>query len=133
MTPQTLTDTIEISVAHSPDSDDAFMFYALAKKKIDNGNILIIHEGQLTYENDGLRKVVDLGEWWHGETGLPLPLGGNAIKRSLPADLRIQVSRLLKESVKYALEHREQALDYALDFARDMPREMADQFVGMYV
>jgi 1,4-dihydroxy-6-naphthoate synthase len=237
---------MEIKVAHSPDSDDAFMFYALAKDKIDTGELkfshvlrdieslnraafnleydvtaisfhayayladkyallpsgasmgdnygpmviarkpftkeelknqkiaipgtmttaylalklympefeyevvpfdqiidqvssgkfeagLIIHEGQLTYERAGLHKIVDLGEWWFERTGLPLPLGGNVIRRDLEPGLRKRVSDLLKASIQYSLDHRKEALDYALQFARDLDASLADKFVGMYV
>jgi len=242
-----MTTTREIKVAHSPDSDDAFMFYALAKDKIDTGDLhfthvlqdietlnrkalntgefdvtavsihayahladkyallpsgasmgdrygpmivsakpmtpdeakqkviavpgtmttaflalrlfapdvqykvipfdkiidavksgeieagLIIHEGQLTYANEGLHKVIDFGEWWYERTGLPLPLGGNVIRRDLGPELMSRVSRILKESIQFALDHRSDALDYALQFARDMDPALADKFVGMYV
>jgi 1,4-dihydroxy-6-naphthoate synthase len=94
---------------------------------------VVIHEGQLTYAREGLRKVVDLGEWWHAETGLPLPLGGNAIRRSLEASVRHKVAKLLTDSIRYSLEHREEALDYAVHFARGLDTSTADQFVSMYV
>ena len=94
---------------------------------------LLIHEGQLFYEQKGLRKVLDLGEWWHEKTGLPLPMGGNAIRRELGTEVMRKVSGYLKESVKYSLEHREDALAYAMQFARDMEPELADRFVGMWV
>jgi 1,4-dihydroxy-6-naphthoate synthase len=94
---------------------------------------LIIHEGQLTYAKSGLHKIVDMGKWWRDMTGLPLPLGGNAIKRDLGTDLMVTVCRALKESIQYALDHREQALQYAMQFARDLEVQQADKFVGMYV
>ena len=94
---------------------------------------LLIHEGQLFYESLGLHKVLDLGEWWHEKTGLPLPMGGNAIRRDLGAELTKEVSRLLEESIRYSLDHREEALDYAMQFARDMDPALADRFVGMWV
>jgi 1,4-dihydroxy-6-naphthoate synthase len=95
---------------------------------------LLIHEGQLTYQDEGLRKMVDLGEWWAARTGgLPLPLGGNVIRRDLGPEMITQVSRMLHGSIKYALDHREQALDYALQFGRGLDRAKADRFVGMYV
>jgi 1,4-dihydroxy-6-naphthoate synthase len=94
---------------------------------------LIIHEGQLTFQNQGLHLVVDLGVWWMEKTGLPLPLGGNVVRRDLGAATISKVSRLLKESIRYALGHRQDALSYALNYARDMDRSLADQFVGMYV
>jgi 1,4-dihydroxy-6-naphthoate synthase len=240
------TDTRTITVAHSPDSDDAFMFYGLATNKLDTGNLrfehvlediqtlnekatrgvydvtavsfhayayisdkyallphgasigdnygpivvsheaakpedisrmkiavpgtltsaylalrifcpdfeyvivpfdriidhvregradagLLIHEGQLFYHELGLHKVLDLGEWWHHETKLPLPMGGNAIRRDLGPELIRQVSRCLHASIRYSLDHREDALEYAMQFARDMDVETADKFVGMWV
>jgi len=94
---------------------------------------LIIHEGQLTYAKSGLHKVVDMGKWWRDMTGLPLPLGGNAIKRDLGPELMAKVCRALKDSIQHALDHREQALQYAMQFARDLEPQQADKFVGMYV
>jgi 1,4-dihydroxy-6-naphthoate synthase len=94
---------------------------------------LIIHEGQLTFQNQGLHLIVDLGVWWQEKTGLPLPLGGNVVRRDLGIDVMRQISRLLKESIRYALDHRSAALDYALKYARDMDKGLADRFVGMYV
>jgi 1,4-dihydroxy-6-naphthoate synthase len=94
---------------------------------------LLIHEGQLFYKSKGLHKVLDLGEWWHEKHGLPLPMGGNAIRRDL-GDTRIkEVSKLLRESIKYSLTHREDALAYAMQFARDMDPKLADKFVAMWV
>ena len=94
---------------------------------------LIIHEGQLTYSKSGLQRVVDLGKWWQKMMGLPLPLGGNAIRRSLGPELMAQVGLALRESIQYALDHREEALAYAMQFARDLDTQAADKFVGMYV
>ena len=94
---------------------------------------LIIHEGQLTYDRSGLHRIVDLGKWWLQMTGLPLPLGGNAIRRSLGHELISSVSSALRDSIQYALDHREEALAYAMQFARDLDPQMADRFVGMYV
>ena len=94
---------------------------------------LIIHEGQLTYDRSGLYRVIDLGKWWLQTTGLPLPLGGNAIRRSLGPELISSVSNALRDSIQYALDHREQALEYAMQFARDLDPRLADRFVGMYV
>ncbi len=241
-----LTETRIISVAHSPDSDDAFMFYGLATNKLDTGNLsfthvlrdiqtlneeafrgtydvtaisfhayayisdrylllphgasigdnygpivvsrepvkaseisslkiavpgkltsaflalrifspdfqyevipfdkviaavqtgqcdagLLIHEGQLFYESMGLHKVLDLGEWWHQRTGLPLPMGGNAIRRDLGPEIIRQVSHYLRESIRYSLANREDALEYAMQFARDMDTSLADRFVAMWV
>ena len=94
---------------------------------------LIIHEGQLTYGSQNLKLVVDLGQWWFEETGLPLPLGANAIRRDLGMDAMEEVTALLKQSIEYGLENRDAALDYALGFGRGLDRSMADEFVGMYV
>lgn len=242
----TLTETRTITVAHSPDSDDAFMFYGLATKKLDTGRLnfthvlkdiqslneaafkgtydvtavsfhayayisdkylllphgasigdnygpilvsrtpaessdlsklkvavpgtltsaflalrifnsefayevvpfdkiiaavqsgqcdagLLIHEGQLFYESIGLHKVLDLGEWWHERTGLPLPMGGNVIRRDLGPEIIREVSHWLKESIRYSLANREDALAYAMQFARDMDVALADRFVAMWV
>ncbi|MEP6911540.1 MAG: MqnA/MqnD/SBP family protein [bacterium] len=242
----TITETQTITVAHSPDSDDAFMFYGLATNKLDTGNLsfthvlkdiqtlneeafrgtydvsaisfhayayiadkyillphgasigdnygpvlvsremnrpedisrlkiaipgiltsaflalriftpdfqyevvpfdkiieavqsgrcdagLLIHEGQLFYESMGLHKILDLGEWWHEKTGLPLPMGGNAIRRDLGPAVIHQVSECLRESIRYSLANREDALEYAMQFARDMDPELADRFVAMWV
>jgi 1,4-dihydroxy-6-naphthoate synthase len=104
---------------------------AVASGRFDAG--LIIHEGQLTFQNQGLHLVVDLGVWWQEKTGLPLPLGGNVVRRDLGTETMRQISRLLKESIRYALDHRSDALDYALKYARDMDKSLADRFVGMYV
>ncbi len=242
----TLTETRTITVAHSPDSDDAFMFYGLATNKLDTGSLsfthvlkdiqtlneeafrgtydvtavsfhayayisdaylllphgasigdnygpilvsrepakatdisklkiavpgtltsaflalrifnpdfqyevvpfdkiieavqsgqcdagLLIHEGQLFYESIGLHKILDLGEWWHEWTGLPLPMGGNVIRRELGPEIISQVSHCLRESIRYSLAHREDALEYAMQFARDMDPTLADRFVAMWV
>jgi 1,4-dihydroxy-6-naphthoate synthase len=94
---------------------------------------LIIHEGQLTYDKSGLHRVVDLGRWWQKVTGLPLPLGGNAIRRELGPQLMPAVTAALRESIQYGLDHREEALAYAMQFARDLDAASADKFVGMYV
>jgi 1,4-dihydroxy-6-naphthoate synthase len=94
---------------------------------------LIIHEGQLTYDKAGLHRIVDLGRWWQKMTGLPLPLGGNAIRRALGPELISAVNTALRDSIQYALDHREEALSYAMQFARDLDAQTADRFVGMYV
>lgn len=104
---------------------------AVASGKYDAG--LIIHEGQLTFQNQGLKLVVDLGVWWQEKTGLPLPLGGNVVRKDLGAATMSEISRLLKLSIQYGLEHRREALDHALQYARDMDVTLADKFVGMYV
>ncbi len=243
---QTLSETRTITVAHSPDSDDAFMFYGLATNKLDTGSLnfthvlkdiqtlneeafrgtydvtavsfhayayiadkyillphgasigdkygpilvsrephqpseisklkiaipgtltsaflalrifnpdfeyevvpfdkiieavqsgrcdagLLIHEGQLFYESMGLHKILDLGEWWHEKTGLPLPMGGNVIRRELGAEIIAEVSNCLRRSIRYSLDNREDALEYAMQFARDMDPTLADRFVAMWV
>ena len=104
--------------------------------EIKAGNVaagLIIHEGQLTYASSGLKKIIDLGVWWHETTGLVLPLGGNAIRRSLGADKHKIISKALRDSIQHGLDHREQALEYAMQFARDLDSDLASRFVSMYV
>ena len=104
---------------------------AVVSGEFDAG--LIIHEGQLTYASDGLTKILDLGVWWHEQTGLPLPLGGNAIRRSLGTEVQLITTNALRDSIQHALDHREQALEYAMQFARELDPTMANRFVGMYV
>ena len=104
---------------------------AVQGKEVEAG--LLIHEGQLLFSQVGLHKVVDLGQWWQETTGLPLPLGANAIRRKLGPEMGRQVARIIRESISYALEHRESALEYSLQFARDMDPDLADKFIGMYV
>jgi 1,4-dihydroxy-6-naphthoate synthase len=104
---------------------------AVLKGDADAG--LLIHEGQLFYKQMGLDKVLDLGEWWHEKTGLPLPMGGNAIRRDLGPEMMKRVSRYLHESIVYSMENREDALQYAMQFARDMAPELADRFIAMWV
>ena len=104
---------------------------AVQDGKVDAG--LIIHEGQLTYAREGLHKIVDLGEWWYEETGLPLPLGANVIRRNLGSEKIRTITSLLKRSIQYSLDHRELGLEYAMTYARDMETDLADKFVGMYV
>jgi 1,4-dihydroxy-6-naphthoate synthase len=94
---------------------------------------LIIHEGQLTFHKSGLHRILDMGKWWRKQTGLPLPLGGNAIRRELGPKLTSSCCVALRESIQYALDNREEALQYAMQFARDLDAQMADKFVGMYV
>jgi len=94
---------------------------------------LLIHEGQLFFPKMGLHRIVDLGVWWQEETGLPLPLGGNAVRRALGPQVGRQIAKTIRDSVSYGLEHREEALNYAMQFAREMDAELADKFVGMYV
>jgi len=104
---------------------------AVQAKEVEAG--LLIHEGQLLFSQIGLHRVVDLGQWWQETTGLPLPLGANAIRRRLGPEMGRNVARVIRDSVSYALEHREPALNYALQFARDMDPQLADKFIGMYV
>jgi 1,4-dihydroxy-6-naphthoate synthase len=99
--------------------------------KADAG--LIIHEGQLTYQKLGLHLAVDLGLWWHEQTGLPLPLGGNCIRKDLGPAVCQEVTNILKRSIQFSLDHRKEAVEYALHFGRDLDRKLADEFVGMYV
>jgi len=104
---------------------------AVAEGRVDAG--LLIHEGQLYYGDRGLHRVLDLGQWWFAETGLPLPLGGNVVRKDLGTAVVSRIARLLKESIRYALEHRQEALGYALQYARGLDPALADRFVGMYV
>ncbi len=104
---------------------------AVADQTVDAG--LVIHEGQLTYGKSGFHNIVDLGRWWKKTYGLPLPLGANAILRALPEDVKSECCRMMRESIQYALDHNEEALNYALQFARDMEPRLAEKFVGMYV
>jgi len=104
---------------------------AVLAGRVDAG--LIIHEGQVTYRSLGLHKIIDLGEWWTAETGLPLPLGGNVIRKDLGAELMRRVSRVLRESIQYGLAHRTDALAHAMQYGRDLDVPLADRFVGMYV
>jgi 1,4-dihydroxy-6-naphthoate synthase len=104
---------------------------AVAGGRFDAG--LIIHEGQLTFQNQGLHLVADLGVWWQDRTGLPLPLGGNVVRRDLGATVIARISDLLRQSIRYGLAHRDEALGYALRYGRDLDKALADRFVGMYV
>lgn len=104
---------------------------AVKDQRVDAG--LVIHEGQLTYGHGGLHCVVDLGKWFKAKYRLPLPLGANAMRRNLPPDVQAECSKLLRDSIQYSLDHREEALNYAMQFARDLDATSADQFVGMYV
>jgi 1,4-dihydroxy-6-naphthoate synthase len=110
---------------------DAVVTGSHGGQAIDAG--LIIHEGQLTFSDRGLKLAVDLGEWWHERTGLPLPLGANGIRKDLGPQAIGDVTRLLKQSIEYGLAHRQEALSYALQYGRDLDRAKADKFVGMYV
>ncbi|HYE75746.1 MAG TPA: MqnA/MqnD/SBP family protein [Blastocatellia bacterium] len=134
--PGTLTSAFLALRLHTPEFKyDVVDFDRIIDKvvagKYDAG--LLIHEGQLTYHEQGLNKILDLGAWWKKETGLPLPMGGNAIKRDLGPELQREVSRWLKRSIEYSMENRQDALAYAMQFAREMPVETADRFVAMWV
>ncbi len=107
------------------------IFDYVASRKADVG--LIIHEGQLTYERDGFRKIVDLGEWWKNLTGLPLPLGGNVIRKDIAPENRSEINGVLRESIRFGLEHREDGVAHSMPLARGMDTILADKFIGMYV
>lgn len=104
---------------------------AVERGDVDMG--LLIHEGQLTYQDHGLHLVADMGVWWFEETGLPLPLGGNVVRKDLGSELTSKISRHLRASIKFGLDHRAAALDHSMQYARDLDRSQADEFVGMYV
>jgi 1,4-dihydroxy-6-naphthoate synthase len=135
--PGTLTTSFLALRLYDPDVKYVVMPFDRIQDAVRAGEAqagLLIHEGQLTYQDEGLKKIVDLGEWWaDGTDGLPLPLGGNVIRRDLGPEVIATVSRLLRESIAYALGHRQEALDYALQFGRGLDRAKADRFVGMYV
>jgi 1,4-dihydroxy-6-naphthoate synthase len=119
-----------------PDVEVRFVRYDEVMDYVGDGFAdagVVIHEAQLTFREAGLRLVLDLGEWWYELTGLPLPLGGNVSRRALGDETNGRVSRCLRESIVYALDHRGRALDYAADFAAAVPRDQMDRFVGMYV
>jgi len=107
------------------------IFDAVESGRADAG--LIIHEGQLTYARSGFEKVVDLGEWWKRNTELPLPLGGNVVRKDIPRPIRRDISESIRESIDYGLAHRDEAVAYSLAYARDMNRQLASKFIGMYV
>ena len=135
--PGTLTTAFLTLRLYDPDVKYVVMNFDHIQDAVRNGDVaagLLIHEGQLTYQDEGLKKVVDLGEWWSERTGgLPLPLGGNVIRRDLGPEMIAKVSRLLHDSIAYGLDHRQEALDYAMTFGRGLDRARADRFVGMYV
>jgi 1,4-dihydroxy-6-naphthoate synthase len=119
-----------------PDFEAVVMPFDKIMEAVKNDMVeagLLIHEGQLFFPQLGLHRIIDLGVWWQERTGMPLPLGGNAVRRSLGPDLGRLISRTIRDSVSYGLEHREEALNYAMQFAREMDTELADKFVGMYV
>jgi 1,4-dihydroxy-6-naphthoate synthase len=135
--PGTLTTAFLALRLYDPDVDYEVMPFDEIQEAVHAGRVqagLLIHEGQLTYADEGLHKVVDLGEWWADRTGgLPLPLGGNVIRRDLGPELIARLSRLLHASIAYALEHRDEAVAHAMQYGRGLDRERTDRFVGMYV
>lgn len=135
--PGTLTTAYLALKLYDPSVSTVVMPFDRIQEAVRDGEVqagLLIHEGQLTYQDEGLGKIVDLGEWWFERTGgLPLPLGGNVIRKDLGAVTIAKVSRLLHDSIAYGLNHRQEALDHALKYGRGLDRERADRFVGMYV
>ena len=134
--PGTMTTAYLTLKLFQPDFESVVVPFDRIMAAVQSGSVdagLIIHEGQLTYAAQQLHKIVDLGEWWYQSTGLPLPLGGNVIRKDLGKEDIKEIARLLKESIQYALDHREEALNYAMQFARDLDAKTADRFVGMYV
>jgi len=135
--PGTLTTAFLTLRLYRPDVDYEVMSFDLIQEAVHEGRVpagLLIHEGQLTYESEGLVKIIDFGEWWTDRTGgLPLPLGCNVIRRDLGPDVIQQLSRLLHDSIAYGLDHRSDAIEYARQFGRGLDRDATDRFVGMYV
>ena len=135
--PGTLTTAYLALRIYEPDFEYVVVPFDQIQQAVLDGQAeagLLIHEGQLTYQDEGLRKIVDLGEWWSERTGgLPLPLGGNIIRRDLGPEMIARVSRLLHDSIAYALSHRNEAVEYAIQFGRGLDRARTDRFVGMYV
>jgi 1,4-dihydroxy-6-naphthoate synthase len=135
--PGTLTTAFLTLRLYDPDVAFTVMPFDEIQDAVREGKVaagLLIHEGQLTYQDEGLKKIVDLGEWWAERTGgMPLPLGGNVIRRDLGSEMIAKVSRMLHDSIAYGLSHRAEALDHALQYGRGLERAKADRFVGMYV
>ncbi|HEY7784990.1 MAG TPA: MqnA/MqnD/SBP family protein [Pyrinomonadaceae bacterium] len=134
--PGTLTSAVLSLRIYNPDFQYEVVPFDKIIETVQSGRCdagLLIHEGQLFYETVGLHKVLDLGEWWYERTGLPLPMGGNVIKRDLGTEVIREVSKLLEESIRFSLDNREDALQYAMQFAREMDSELADRFVAMWV
>lgn len=134
--PGTMTTAFLTLKLFQPDFEPVVMPFdkildAVKDHEVDAG--LIIHEGQLTYGHGGLHNVLDLGKWFRAKYDLPLPLGANALRRNLPSAVQAECSRMMRESIQYSLDHREEALNYAMQFARDLDPALAEQFVGMYV
>jgi 1,4-dihydroxy-6-naphthoate synthase len=134
--PGTLTTAYLALKLFAPDAETHVVPFDRILDEVQEGRAdvgLVIHEGQLTYGGQGLRRILDLGAWWKQETGLPLPLGGNAVRRDLGPELMKRLTGLVRETVRYSLAHRADALDYAMSFARGMDPGVADRFVGMWV
>ena len=134
--PGPLTSGYLVLRLYEPEFEAVFMPFDQIGSSVLRGDVdagLLIHEGQLTYGAEGLYLVADMGEWWFGETGLPLPLGGNVIRKDLNDELKRKVSRHLRQSIAYGLEHRSSALDHAMRYARGLERKDANTFIGMYV
>jgi 1,4-dihydroxy-6-naphthoate synthase len=134
--PGKLTTAYLTLLLYEPEVDPIFVAFDEVLPCVVRGEAeagVVIHEGQLTYAQEGLNKVADLGEWWHQTTGLPLPLGGNVIRRSLGLSTLQAVAKVMRDSIRYSLEHREEALEYAMQFARGLDHSTADHFVSMYV
>ncbi len=134
--PGTMTSAYLALRLYAPDVDTYVVPFDAVFEEVLSGRAdcgLVIHEGQLTFGGEGLRKLVDLGEWWLKDTGLPLPMGGNAVRRDLGPDMMKQLTRLVRDTVKFSLANREAALEYAMTFARGMQTGIADRFVGMWV
>jgi 1,4-dihydroxy-6-naphthoate synthase len=134
--PGTMTTAFLVLKLFQPDFEHVIVPFdkileAVKEHEVDAG--LVIHEGQLTYGQEGLHHILDLGKWFKGKYGLPLPLGANALRRNLPPEVQTECSRLLRESIQYSLDHHDEALNYAMQFARDLEPAQAEQFVGMYV
>jgi Predicted periplasmic solute-binding protein len=135
--PGTLTSAFLALKLYEPDINYVVLPFdqiidAVKEGKVDAG--LIIHEGQLTYQDEGLKCIVDLGKWWYEKSsGLPLPLGGNVIRKDLGIEVMKEISEILRESIEYSLAHRDEAVEYALKYARGMTKDKADKFIGMYV
>jgi len=134
--PGTLTTSFLVMKIYEPDFQEVVVPFDKIMDAVKAGDVdagLLIHEGQLTYGQAGLDCVVDLGRWWKEQYGLPLPLGGNVIRKDLPPPVREEATEMLRHSIQYALDHRPEAMAYALQFAHDMESHLADRFVGMYV
>ena len=134
--PGKLTTSYLVMKLYEPDFEAIVVPFDQIMRAVREGSVdagLLIHEGQLTYASEGLHCAVDLGQWWKQQYGLPLPLGANAIRKDLPQPVQEEAAAMLRGSIRYALEHRPEAMAYALEFARDMEAALADRFVGMYV